>query len=356
MYRLLDKISSKRKTANLSSINKILILRPDRLGDVLLTFPAVYNLHVAFPNAELYYLCRAYTAPIVQCYTPVSDTIIYPDTTGKEELRSLAREISGMEFDLAVHLLPKAILARTTYAAGIPYRLGMGYRLYSIFYNLRQFEHRKYNEYHEAEYNLHMLKLLGIRSDYDERTYQQFKFPPSSETAVDKLISKAFGKERFIVIHPGSGGSSIDWPVENFLTLMEILEKWRKIRIVVSGVESEKDRLIPILNSGLSFMDLTGQLDLIQLAVLLRKSVLFISNSTGPLHLAVAMGTPVLGFYPSAFDLGPRRWGPFMRPDNQVLTPNDTVAAGSPMESKYDMAKITPEDAFRRIKVLLKEF
>jgi len=353
MYRLLNKISDLRNSKSFPNFKRILILRPDRLGDVLLTFPAVYNIHLAFQQAEIYYLCRAYTAPIVRCYTPVKETILFPEDKNGDSFRRLAETLSGMQFDLAVHLLPKASLAKTTYSAGIPYRLGMGYRLYSIFYNIRHFEHRKYNDYHEAEYNLRMLSRLGISTAYDVRSYDCFQFPRAAEEAVKKMVSDHFGQAPFIVIHPGSGGSSVDWPLENFTRLIALLAERENIRIGVSGLESERGRLAPLLNSGIPFVDLTGQLDLVELALLLRKARLFLSNSTGPLHLAAAMGTPLLGFYPAAFDLGPKRWGPFMRGELEVITPNDHIQPESRPETNLDMTKITPQEAFERIQVIL---
>jgi heptosyltransferase-3 len=353
IYRLLDKISEWGSATSFPVFKKILVIRPDRLGDVLLTFPAVYNIYKAFPQSDIYYLCRTYTAPIVRCYTPVKDTIIFPEEKKGDGFAHLVQTLCGLHFDLAVHLLPKASLAKATFRAGIPYRLGMGYRLYSIFYNIRQFEHRKYNDYHEAEYNLRMLKRLGISTAYDEHSYQLFNFPSSAEEAVDKIIKEEVGQQDLIVLHPGSGGSSIDWPLENFIRLIGLLAGWENIRIAVSGIQSERAWLAPLLKSGLPFIDLSGRLDLVELAVLLRKSRLFISNSTGPLHLAVAVGTPVLGFYPAAFDLGPKRWGPFMRDEKQVITPNDHLAYDLRPASNLDMTKITVENALSRIRGIL---
>jgi heptosyltransferase-3 len=353
MFKFLDRITQRKKIPDLSSVKRILVLRPDRLGDVLLTFPAVYNLCKAFPAAEIYYCCRAYTSPIVRCYTPVKGIIEFPEGNDPKRIRGVSEDIRRLKFDLAVHLLPKASLARATFQAGIPYRLGMGYRLYSVYFNLRQFEHRKYNDFHEAEYNLRMLRLLGIPTAYDERTYQQFKFPAAAEVKTSSLIKKKFGGGKYILIHPGSGGSSLDWPLENYKSLIKRIMTLPGIGIGITGIESERDRLKPILTSGLAIEDLTGQLDMVQLALLLKQAALFISNSTGPLHLAVAMGTSVLGFYPAAFDLGAKRWGPFMRDAKQVITPNDHLPFEMRPSSNLDMTKITAENAFLRIKMLL---
>ena len=353
MYRLLHKVSNISRNRSFSKIKNILILRPDRLGDVLLTLPAVYNVKCAYPEADIYYLCQKYTSPILQSYQPIKDVLLFPEEEDRISLQELTKEISQLNFDLAIHLLPKASLARATYAAKIRYRLGMGYRLYSIFYNLRQFEHRKYNDHHEAEYNLRMLGLLGINTEYSEKSYRQFAFKPDDELKASTFIQESFGTESFILIHPGSGGSSIVWPLDNYINFIKLLNEWNEYKVGVTGLESEKKFLSPILKSGLNFTDLSGKLDLIQLSLISRKSSIFISNSTGPLHLAVAMGTPVLGFYPAAFDLGPKRWGPFKHPINQVLTPNDMLPDNLRKELNEDLSQITPEKTFERIQSIL---
>ncbi len=353
MYRLLDKLSKTKRSRSLSDISKILILRPDRLGDVLLTLPAVYNVKSAYPDAEIYYLCRKYTSPILKSYQLINDVLIFPEDEDKDSIHQLVGEMSDLNFDLAIHLLPKASLAKASYQAKINYRLGMGYRLYSIFYNLRQFEHRKYNDYHEAEYNLRMLGLLDISTAYSEKSYGQFAFKPEDETKANIYIQEVFGTDPYILIHPGSGGSSKDWPLDHYIDLIKLLNQWNMYKIGVTGTDAEKQLLAPLLNSGLEIVDLSGQLDLIQLSLITKKSSLFISNSTGPLHLAVAMGTPVLGFYVAAFDLGPKRWGPFMRPEDQVITPNDMLAQEQRSEKNENLSKITPKNAFQRIKTIL---
>ncbi len=353
MYRLLHKVSNISRNRSLSKIKNILILRPDRLGDVLLTLPAVYNVKCAYPDADIYYLCQKYTSPILQSYQPIKDVLLFLEKEDRISLQELTKEISQLNFDLAIHLLPKASLARATYAAKIRYRLGMGYRLYSIFYNLRQYEHRKYNDYHEAEYNLRMLQMLNIETKYSEQSYNQFSFEPEDEAKAKLIMEESFGTDPFILIHPGSGGSSKDWPLGHFIKLIKLLNEWDRYKVGVTGIASEKQLLAPLLESDLKIRDLSGQLDLIQLSLITKKSSLFISNSTGPLHLAVAMGTPVLGFYVAAFDLGPKRWGPFMRPQDQVLTPNDMLPDNLKRELNDDLSQITPEKTFERIQSIL---
>ena len=334
-------------------INKILVLRPDRLGDVILTLPVVRNLKEAFPETKITYLCTSYTAEILESYSLISDLIIYDkDNThrGFRKHKELSKELRARDFDLAIHLLPRYPLALSTYLAQIKYTVGTGFRWYSFLFTHRQYDHRKHNKYHEAEYNLRLLKRIGIDSTYHQDVYSHFTFPQNIEVSVRKIIEEKFGNRPFIILHPGSGGSSIDWPLQNFIELNKLLNQWGKFKVGITGVDTENKLLEPLHRANIEFIDLIGMFGLNELAVLLKQAAFFLSNSTGPLHLAVAMGTKVLGLYPNSPGLGPGRWGPIGRDKSSYLSPeiDQSKSLTDPVNS--DMKKLPPEIVFERIK------
>lgn len=334
-------------------IKKILVLRPDRLGDVILTLPVVRNLKEAYPEATITYLCTAYTSQILESYSLISDLIIYDkDNThrGFRKLKELSKELRARDFDLAIHLLPRYPLALSTYLAQIKYTIGTGFRWYSFLFTHRQYDHRKHNQYHEAEYNLRLLKKIGIDSAYYPDVYSHFNFPQKIEVSIQRIIKDKFGEKPFVILHPGSGGSSIDWPLEDFIALIRLLHAWGKYEVGITGVASERDYLAALHQADIKFVDLIGIVGLNELAILLKKASLFISNSTGPLHLAVAMGTNVLGLYPNSPGLGPGRWGPIGRDESNYLTPEIDHSKSLTDPANNDMTKITPEIVFEQIK------
>lgn len=337
-------------------VKKILVLRPDRLGDVILTLPTVRNLYAAYPAVQIFYLCTEYTAEILRSYTLITDVIIYDHQNTHRNLtgiRRLSIELSQYNFDLAVHLLPRFPLAFATYLAGIKYSIGTGFRWFSFLYTNRLYEHRKDNQYHEAEYNLNLLKIIGLSSTCESDVYSFFDFPVKNVARIDTLIASKFSDNPFIFIHPGSGGSSIDWPLESYIELIRLLNAWGKYRIGITGISAEREFLKPLYTSKTEFVDLVGAVGIIDLALILEKSSLFISNSTGPLHLAVAMNTPVLGFFPNSPGLGPGRWGPYSRSDQEFLTPPILPDVALSDKKNNLMDRITPQAAFERIKMIL---
>ncbi len=339
-------------------IKKILVLRPDRLGDIILTLPVVRNLKDSFPEASITYLCTEYTSQILDSYSLISDLIIYDRENkhkGFKKILNLAHQLRERNFDLAIHLLPRYPLALATYLAQIKYTVGTGFRWYSFLFTHRQYDHRKHNLYHEAEYNLRLLKKIGIDSTYNPDVYSYFNFPETLIYSVQKIITEKFKDRTFIILHPRSGGSSIDWPLMNFINLIKLLNERGKYDVGITGVAAEKEFLAPLYQAGVKFVDLVGALNLDELAVFLRKADLFISNSTGPLHLAVAMGTRVLGFYPNSPGVGPGRWGPIGYPASSYLTPviDQTKPLTDPINN--NMEKITPEMVMDRIKEISSE-
>jgi heptosyltransferase-2 len=338
------------------SIKNILVLRPDRLGDVILTLPVIRNLKNTYPDAKITYLCTEYTSHILRYYELISDIIIYdPKKTHKNYrgIWQLFKQLERYNFDIAIHLLPKFPLALATYIANIKYSIGTGFRWFSFLYTHRFYEHRKYNLYHEAEYNLHLLSKLGIDDTCIPDVYSYFKFPAEIENAIKKVIVTKFQNKPFIIIHPGSGGSAIDWPIENYSELLKLLNDWGEYAVGITGIFSEREFLEPLYTSGMQFVDFIDKFDLNQLSMLLRNARLLISNSTGPLHLAVAMGTPVLGLYPNSPGQGPKRWGPYMRPELQYMTPPIDRAYPTTHESNNIMRNIRPELVLERIKKIL---
>ncbi len=285
---------------------RILLSRTDRLGDVILSTPVATALKKKFPNAEIFFLARPYAGEILRLHPHVDGIIAYdPDQPGKDLIALLHRH----RFDAVLALFPRPRLAWAFYRAGIPRRMGTGYRWYSALFTPRLYEHRKDGRRHEAEYNLQLLRLLGI----DEAKVEfHYRFSRAQEEHLRvKLLEWGMG-EKFAVLHPGSGGSARDWPPEYFAALAKYLAQEHRLQVVLTGTAQEKSltqqmqKLLPI-----EPIDLAGRLSLIELAGVLRRAMLFAGNSSGPLHLAVMMGTPVLAFYPPIRACRPERWGPY---------------------------------------------
>lgn len=290
----------------MSLLQRVLLSRTDRLGDVILSTPVATAIKKAFPAAEVHFLARNYTADILEMH-PAVDGIIRIDELN--EAGALSKLLRQYSFDAVVALYPRPALAWAFVRAGIPLRVGTGYRWYSLLYNRRIYEHRKHAARHEAEFNLQLLAPLGIQ---EAKVEFQVRFDNEVEaTLANKLAANGIEK-KFVVMHPGSGGSARDWPPEHFAALAKHLVSEKKHQVVLTGHQGEQILIQQIQQlSGEKLIDLAGRLTLKELAGVIRRAALFVGNSSGPLHLARMVGTPVTAFYPPITACRPERWGPY---------------------------------------------
>ncbi len=288
------------------SPRRFLLSRTDRLGDLILSTPVATALKQAFPGAEVFFLARPYAAEILRIHPHVDGVL---DFEAEGSVPDLVKRLRAHRFDAVLALFPRPQLAWAFYRAGIPMRLGTGYRWFSMLFTHRIHEHRKDARRHEAEYNLQLLRPLGLTAAHVEFHY---RFSPQDEAQIRTRLAELEIAEKIVVLHPGSGGSARDWPPASFAALAGYLCQERNLQVVLTGNASEMPLLQLIRRQAQQKpIDLSGRLTLTELAGLLRRAALFVSNSTGPLHLAVMMGTPVMAFYPPITACRPERWGPY---------------------------------------------
>ena len=295
---------------------KILLIRTDRIGDVVLSSPVAAAIKRAIPNADVTFLVRQYTRDLISLHEDV-DRVLTEEEIGAGE--EAVRKLKMFRFDAGIALHPDFKWAWRMYRAGIPLRLGTGYRFFSIFYNRKVFEHRKHTQVHEADHNLNLLKPLGIPVS---PAVFRFKLPVGAAAGIRSLLEKKGwdAEKTLVVLHPGSGGSAADWPAKRFGELARALLA-RHIFVVLTGNAAEKnlvDRVAQIGGAGVVRLD--GALNLVELSAVLKQASVVVANSTGPLHIAVAFGTDVVGLYCPVPPCHPERWGPYGRSDS-VLVP-----------------------------------
>lgn len=333
---------------------KIVVFRTDRLGDLILSLPVVEALKASLPGAEIDLVVNPYTVPLANLQRNVSRVI--PDVyAGVRGLRALTEFLRSQQYDLAVHLFPVPRLALATYLAGVPVRAGTIYRYFSPLFNRRIRLHRKKAGMHERELNLKLVEGIGISV---ARVTAGLEIPDRFRgEIVDRLATKGIdpSTDVFVVLHPGSGDSSLNWPAEHFGELgKKILE--RKVPLVLTGSDRDRavvDRVKACVNG--EGTDLCGELDLEHLAALLSAASLVVANSTGPLHLADALGTKVIGLYSPYLSAAPHRWGPYGQPEN-VFIPDGGLCPRCTWErcERHNcLATIQPEAVLARALELL---
>lgn len=338
-------------------IKRILLVRTDRLGDVILTLPMLPALRQCFPNAYIAMLLRRYTGEVLEGNPNVDELIWYDDENGLVPFDRMSARLREKRFDITIVVYPRFRLAWLMFRSGIPIRVGTGYRYYSVLFNKKVYEHRKDAQRHELEYNLNLLKELDCKLAENFKPEFYINIPDRVQAKVDALLhSMNVEGNNFVVIHPGSGGSAREWSPDNFGALAARFVHEGGLKVIVTGTKGEEVKVTAVVKaSNGQATPLVGKLTIKELGALIRSSKLFVSNSTGPLHLAVAMGTPVVGLYPQHQAMSAKRWGPYTE-KKIVFVPQRPLDCNVCVENKIQcecMATISVEEVFQSATSLL---
>ncbi len=294
---------------------KIIVARTDRIGDLVLSLPVFATLKRRYPSAELIALVSGYAADVASSFHAV-DRVLTTDAGAS--VRSLRNKLKQQNADAILMLFPRFEISTAAFLAGIPVRVGTAYRWYSFLHNRKVREHRKDSRKSEAEYNLSLTRAIGC----DEFIFDSRLDLDSTALASVKEFIRNNDLNRFVVVHPGSGGSAYEWGEKNFRDLARSVVRDLGMKVLVTGTAAESE-LCERTRGGIEqCINTAGRFTLLEFISLLSEAEVFISNSTGPLHLAASVGTPVIGIYPNSPPMTPVRWAP-LTDRKYILTPSD---------------------------------
>jgi len=281
----------------------ILLVRPDGIGDEILSLPVATALRRAMPGARLSFLSSAYAAPVLAHHPDLDEVLT---VTGQERLGELVR-LFQQNVDAAIFLKPFRRLVTAAWLARVPLRVGTGYRWYSFLLNRRVYEHRSDFSRHESAYNLGLLRGLGLSPG-------EVTPPRLVVTAEEQEWARAFlgGASRLrVVVHPG-GFSSRLWKPVHFRDLVLRLVG-QGLEVILTGSAAERDRFradTGISQWPIGVRDLMGMVTIRQLMAVIAESHAVVSLATGPMHVAAALGVPTVSIFDPRRNNSPIRWQP----------------------------------------------
>jgi lipopolysaccharide heptosyltransferase I len=292
-------------------MNRILIVRLGSLGDIVHALPVAAALRRAFPTVRLDWLVSPKHRELLDLVPVIDRRLVVGGSTGViETIRALRRERYDAALDLQ-GLLKSAVLARASGAARV---IGFSRR------HLREpFARPFYKEAQDADGTRHvidkslaLIKALGIREAAAE-----FPIEVAASRALDETRDRLRLSEEapFTIINPGAAWPNKRWPPERLGALAAAIRDQHHMPSVVLWGPDEADlatRVVAASNGAAIAAPRTSIADLVALA---RAARLFVSGDTGPLHLAAAVGTPIVGLYgPTSAD----RNGPWADDDITV--------------------------------------
>lgn len=297
----------------MANSQRILIVRTDRIGDVVLSTPVIRSLREAFPDAHLAMMVRPGNRELVEGH-PDLDAVILYDKQGREKgwlgNFRFAAALRAHRFDTALILHSTNRVILVTWLAGIRRRVGYARRLpWGLTHRLPYV--KREGDRHELEYNLDLVRLIGVEG---KRRDLFVPTPPAQEARVAAFLQGQGidGASPLIVLHPGASCPSKRWPAERFAEVGDALSSRHGARVVVvTGPEDPSAGRQVLGRMRVQATPALGTLGLGELACLLRRARCLISNDSGPVHLACAVGTPVVAIFGRwGGGLSPTRWGP----------------------------------------------
>lgn len=335
---------------------KILIIRTDRLGDVILSTPVIENLRRAFPQAYIAFMCRPYTKEVVEGNPFLDEVIIYDKENRHKSLAAsirFARGLAKKKFDWAIILHPTNRSHIVAFFAAIPLRVGWDRKM--GFLLTHRLKHNKQQGFkHELEYTLDVLRKLGIPI-VSKQTY--FPLSDIKRQEIENLL-KVHGlgqKDRLVVLHPSASCPSKRWPEESFSRLAAMLKQSFDCKIAIITAQGQEGCAAAIVEEN-EVIDLRGKLTISQIAALLSRAALFISNDSGPVHIAASLKVPVISIFGrNNPGLSPQRWKPLGERSYVLHKPLDCnpCLAHNCKKQFLCLQAITPEDVFKLARSIL---
>jgi len=322
---------------------KILIIRNDKLGDFILSYPVYCCLKSTLPNCEIHVLVPKYTQSIAESYPWIDQVIIDPGSEAPLlQQFELLKTLRKQQYDSVITLFSTTRIAIISLLAGIKYRLAPATKIAQIFYNHKLTQRRSRSLKPEYEYNLDLAKQF-----LSDHSFTSLKFPKPpllhySEEEITKIREQFFeeynlkNNSKLIFIHPGTGGSATNLDLEQYATLAKNLKIDDSYTFVITAGPDEikyANKLSLLLENipHIVYPSLKG---LVNFSKIIQLCDLFISGSTGPLHIAGALNRPTAAFYQRRRSATPLRW--------QTLNSEDKRLAFTPPENadESDMSNV----------------
>jgi len=325
---------------------KIVVRTPNWIGDTILALPAIENLKKNFPQAQIWMATIERVKDLFTSPDSAEGIISLPNLTELRNLRDFTQKLKEFDFDIGLLLTNSFSSAFLFYLAKIPERWGYQSDGRGILLTKGVPLKEEEDSCHQVNYYLDLISGLGLRTrqlEINLPLYQEEK-----EAARKKLLSLSLDLSRpLIILSPGAYyGPAKRWPASHFAGLATLFQKRKAAEIIIVGSSDE----IELGESVASFMKkkpviFTGKTTLRELLGLISQAALFVTNDSGPMHMANALKVPVVAIFGPT---NPKVTGPFQQPST-IIKKDVACWPCSYRKCPYDhrcMMRIEPEEVF----------
>lgn len=281
-----------------SRLNKILLIRLRRMGDVLMTTPAVTALKDRLPQAKLTYVVEEPYRKLVEGSPYLDEVLVLPRRQAKRDFVQFVRQVRQEGFDALVdfHGGPRAFWLTLFSKAKV--KIGYAVKYKSFVYDIKVPRRSEDGSIHSVENHVNLVRALGVRVD----PIPPLSMPEAKEREKERirefLTENKLGQSKIITLHIGAGNEFRDWGINNVARLIELLSGHSDLGIVLVGGEEDRGAAQEIMaKTSASILSLAGQLNLRELRELICRSFLFVGPDSGPMHVAATTSTPIVAYF-----------------------------------------------------------
>ncbi len=305
-------------------IKRILVSRTDKIGDLILSIPSFFMIKKMYPNAELVAIVRKYNMDIVKNLPYIDRFVILDDYTKAE----LLEKIAYFKADVFIALYNDNYIAALARASKAKIKIGPISKLNSFFtYNKGVLQKRSRSVKNEAEYNLDLVAKL------DKKRFSILYELNTKLVLTDdnRKVADAFFKENSIegkclVVNPFIGGSAKNITDEQYVSILKkVKEEIPDLNIIVTSHISDEERnekFCKDIGKDKVFSFSNGA-SILNTASIIDKADLYFGASTGPTHIAGALGKRIVAIYPNKKTQSPTRWGVFGNSNVKYIVPDE---------------------------------
>ena len=305
-------------------IKRILVARTDKIGDLVLSIPSFFMLKKMYPNAELIVLVRGYNADIVRNLSYI-DRVIKIDGFTKDEL---LEKIAYFKADVFIALYNDSYIASLAKASKAKIKIGPISKLSSFFtYNKGIRQQRSKSIKNEAEYNLDLVAKLD-KERYDEIFELNTKIELSEENrnVANLYFSENNINGKVLVVNPFMGGSAKNITDEQYINILKkVKQETPNLNIIITCHISDEERAEKLrlaLAQENIFVFANGA-SILNTAAIIERANVYFGGSTGPTHIAGALGKKIVAIYPNKKTQSPTRWGIYGNINVRYIIPDE---------------------------------
>jgi heptosyltransferase-2 len=337
-----------------SRIRKIIIIKTERVGDIVVGTPSLHALRKAFPNAQIDFLVPRQYATLLNCYSGWDSIVTVNNVIDNNEIKLVGLSLQKSNYDIAIVQHRAKYAYKLGYYSKAPVRIGWNSKGYGYLLTHPLHDDRGTTNHHQVINNIRLLEPLGIKNITPEYPVQITEAGKEQVSAFFKANS-IYSTKPILVVHPASYSPRKQWYPDRFAAIID--------KAIDSGIQTiliGNGKDLSVVNAVLSFtknspFNAYNVFNLEGLVALMNASTIFLGNSTGPMHIAASVNIGTIAIFGDRYKMDRiELWKPYCENGIAVLTEckkNPCIAWSCPKMICFD--NITTEMVWVTITNLL---